>query len=188
MKNTYRFFVNKDCEYYPCHESVEELNCLFCYCQLYGREYCPGDPEYVEIKQNAAECGTGVEPRGRFATQNASGLSADGVRRVASVVKSCEHCTFPHEVGNYDLMMQFLAKESGGSGNEMTEIAVLADIHNNHVAFEACICLALEKGVQKFIFLGDYISDCPYPQRTMQLLYELEETYDCVFICGNREE
>ncbi len=62
MKNTYRFFVNKDCEYYPCHESVEELNCLFCYCPLYGREYCPGDPEYVEIKQNATECGTGGNP------------------------------------------------------------------------------------------------------------------------------
>lgn len=34
-----KFFENKDCEYYPCHENMEEINCLFCYCPLFS--YCP---------------------------------------------------------------------------------------------------------------------------------------------------
>lgn len=37
MINSYRFFQNKECEYFPCHktENEEEFNCLFCYCPLY---------------------------------------------------------------------------------------------------------------------------------------------------------
>lgn len=48
MKNSYRFFENRDCEYYPCHKGAEELNCLFCYCPLYAVENCPGSPAYIE--------------------------------------------------------------------------------------------------------------------------------------------
>lgn len=48
MKNSYRFFANRECEYYPCHKNIEEMNCLFCYCPLYEREHCPGKPEYIE--------------------------------------------------------------------------------------------------------------------------------------------
>ncbi len=40
----YDHFSHKDCEYYPCHKGVPELNCLFCYCPLYFLE-CPGDPK-----------------------------------------------------------------------------------------------------------------------------------------------
>ena len=38
-----RFFANKQCEFYPCHKGLAELNCLFCYCPLYYRESCPGN-------------------------------------------------------------------------------------------------------------------------------------------------
>jgi Zn-finger protein len=33
----YAFFQNRECEYFPCHNGVEEsdFNCLFCYCPLY---------------------------------------------------------------------------------------------------------------------------------------------------------
>lgn len=48
MDNSHRFFANKDCEYYPCHEGIEEINCLFCYCPLYRLENCPGSPSYKE--------------------------------------------------------------------------------------------------------------------------------------------
>lgn len=48
MKNSYRFFANKECQYYPCHKGTGEMNCLFCYCPLYEREHCPGKPEYIE--------------------------------------------------------------------------------------------------------------------------------------------
>ncbi len=68
------------------------------------------------------------------------------------------------------------------------KIAVLGDIHSNHIALEACINHALERKVDEFIFLGDYISDCPYPQRTMRVIYEMMDKYRCHFIRGNRED
>ena len=38
MENSYRFFQNKSCEYFPCHEIKDsgDFNCLFCYCPLYA--------------------------------------------------------------------------------------------------------------------------------------------------------
>lgn len=48
MENSHRFFANKECKYYPCHEGIEEMNCLFCYCPLYRLEHCPGNPRYKE--------------------------------------------------------------------------------------------------------------------------------------------
>ena len=48
MENSHRFFQNTECKYYPCHEGVENLNCLFCYCPFYSRKNCPGNPEYKE--------------------------------------------------------------------------------------------------------------------------------------------
>ena len=51
MENSYRFFANKDCKYYPCHEGIEEMNCMFCFCPFYLREKCPGKPEYVQTKE-----------------------------------------------------------------------------------------------------------------------------------------
>ncbi len=37
------FFVNRQCEYYPCHDVPEDkFSCLFCYCPLYGMEDCGG--------------------------------------------------------------------------------------------------------------------------------------------------
>ncbi len=48
MENSSRFFKNTDCEYYPCPQGVEELNCLFCYCPLYKLDKCPGQYEIKE--------------------------------------------------------------------------------------------------------------------------------------------
>ena len=70
----------------------------------------------------------------------------------------------------------------------MMKLAVLADIHSNHTALETCIRHALDQNVDEFIFLGDYISDCPYPQKTMKILYEMDKKYRCYFIRGNRED
>ena len=46
MNFSNRYFENRDCEYYPCHKGMDEINCLFCYCPLYRLENCPGNPEY----------------------------------------------------------------------------------------------------------------------------------------------
>ena len=43
------FFQNRDCEYFPCHETSapEKFNCLFCFCPLYHlKEACGGDYVY----------------------------------------------------------------------------------------------------------------------------------------------
>lgn len=67
-------------------------------------------------------------------------------------------------------------------------IAVLADIHGNYLALKACLDFAKSKGIEKYLFLGDYITDHAYPQRVMEQLYETRERFDCRFIRGNREE
>jgi len=48
MSTNYSFFENKDCEYYPCHPTLNEINCLFCYCPLYKNEFCPGNCSYAD--------------------------------------------------------------------------------------------------------------------------------------------
>lgn len=73
QENSYRFFQNTACEYYPCHQGVgEDFNCLFCYCPLYALgDQCGGQFVYL--------------PNG---------------------VKSCEHCTRPHDRNGYDYVME----------------------------------------------------------------------------------
>ena len=50
-KYSSRFFQNRDCEHFPCHEGIaeEDFNCLFCYCPLYmlGKQ-CGGRFFYTE--------------------------------------------------------------------------------------------------------------------------------------------
>ncbi len=48
---SYKFFQNKACEYFPCHEGAdpEHFNCLFCYCPLYALgENCGGNFRYTQ--------------------------------------------------------------------------------------------------------------------------------------------
>ena len=68
------------------------------------------------------------------------------------------------------------------------KIAVLADIHGNYIALQACLEHAKEQGVEKFIFLGDYIGECGNPQKTMDIIYEVREKYPCYFVKGNKED
>lgn len=59
MLNSYKFFSNKSCEYYPCHD-LEEQNCLFCYCPLYYIEDCGGD--YNTLGSGLKDCSTCTIP------------------------------------------------------------------------------------------------------------------------------
>lgn len=68
------------------------------------------------------------------------------------------------------------------------KLAVIGDIHSNHMALKRCIEHAFSQNAEEFIFLGDYISDCPYPHKTMQIIYEMKDKYHCSFIRGNRED
>ncbi|HAE63077.1 MAG TPA: metal-binding protein [Eubacteriaceae bacterium] len=51
MSKHYRYFQNKECEYYPCHhiENEDKFNCLFCYCPLYALgDKCGGCFKYTD--------------------------------------------------------------------------------------------------------------------------------------------
>jgi len=50
MENSYKYFENKDCKYYPCHKGKQNINCMFCYCPFYEHEKCPGNAGYIETE------------------------------------------------------------------------------------------------------------------------------------------
>ncbi|MCR5417248.1 MAG: cysteine-rich small domain-containing protein [Pseudobutyrivibrio sp.] len=62
----YKFFQNKECEYFPCHktEHPEDFNCLFCYCPL----YCLGDKcggNFTYTKNGVKSCVNCLRPHVR---------------------------------------------------------------------------------------------------------------------------
>ncbi len=67
-------------------------------------------------------------------------------------------------------------------------IAVISDIHGNYKALEACLNYLEKHPVDAFFLLGDYITDGPYPQKMMKMLYELINNNTCYFVKGNREQ
>ena len=50
MENSFKFFENRECRYFPCHEGLTDFNCLFCYCPLNFVKHCPGNPEFMKTK------------------------------------------------------------------------------------------------------------------------------------------
>ncbi len=70
----------------------------------------------------------------------------------------------------------------------MAEIAIMADIHSNYEAFLTCINETRKRGIENYIFLGDYLGDMAYPQKVLSLLKELQREYNCTFIRGNKED
>ncbi|MCM1084241.1 MAG: cysteine-rich small domain-containing protein [Clostridium sp.] len=57
MQNSYKYFENRECNYYPCHEGIDHINCLFCFCPLYDMEECPGNPKYITVNgRKIKEC------------------------------------------------------------------------------------------------------------------------------------
>ena len=60
MKNSYRYFENRDCKYYPCHQGLEHINCLFCFCPLYTYSDCGGN--YTILKNGIKSCQNCTRP------------------------------------------------------------------------------------------------------------------------------
>ncbi|MCI9083055.1 MAG: metal-binding protein [Lachnospiraceae bacterium] len=83
MENSYKYFKNESCQYFPCHQGMPEemFNCLFCFCPMNPYKDCLGTPDYIR--------------RG------------DG-----TVIKDCSGCTFPHKPENYRKIMEFLKSRS----------------------------------------------------------------------------
>lgn len=60
---SYRYFQNKECEYFLCHGGAdpENFNCLFCYCPLYALgDQCGGAFTYTE--QGIKDCSKCLKP------------------------------------------------------------------------------------------------------------------------------
>lgn len=69
----------------------------------------------------------------------------------------------------------------------MGKIAALADIHSNFQAVWACVEDAKSWGAERFVLLGDFVSDLSDTRLTMDLVYALADAYPCYFVRGNRE-
>ena len=59
------------------------------------------------------------------------------------------------------------------------KLAILSDIHGNYIALQSCLKHALEQPIDAYLFLGDYLGEFPYPQKTLEILYELRSNYSC---------
>lgn len=62
-KSCFRFFQNRDCEYFPCHAHADpqKFNCLFCYCPLYALgDRCGGNFTYT--KDGIKDCSACLFP------------------------------------------------------------------------------------------------------------------------------
>ena len=81
-QNSYRYFKNDQCKYYPCHkiEEGQDFNCLFFYCPMNCYEDCPRTPRYI-------------------------------TRESGKRIKDCTNCTFPHIPENYDYIVKFLSEK-----------------------------------------------------------------------------
>lgn len=62
MKNSYKFFCNKECEWFPCHSTLtpEDFNCLFCYCPLSAYLDCGGN--YTILDNGWKDCSNCMIP------------------------------------------------------------------------------------------------------------------------------
>ena len=56
MENSYKFFQNKECKYFPCHSvhSEEKFSCLMCFCPLYTFNDCGGN--YKLLDNGVKDC------------------------------------------------------------------------------------------------------------------------------------
>lgn len=70
----------------------------------------------------------------------------------------------------------------------MKRIVVIADIHAHYPALESAYDFVKEIDPEAVIFLGDYVTDCPYPQKTIEFLHKFQAEYQTFFVRGNRED
>ncbi|MDE5825558.1 MAG: metallophosphoesterase, partial [Lachnospiraceae bacterium] len=67
-------------------------------------------------------------------------------------------------------------------------IAVLSDIHGNHIALETCMGYLEKQDIDAYCFLGDYVGEFPGIRQVMDTLYDLQKKKPCYIIKGNKED
>lgn len=60
---SYKFFQNKECEWYPCHNNVN-INCLFCFCPLYYIKDCGGN--FIILDNGLKDCSNCLLPHNNY--------------------------------------------------------------------------------------------------------------------------
>ena len=68
------------------------------------------------------------------------------------------------------------------------KVGIISDIHSNFRALKVCLDYFEKEQVDYYLFLGDYVSDTPYPQKVLGMLRDFKETHNCRFLRGNRED
>ncbi len=64
------------------------------------------------------------------------------------------------------------------------KLAVISDVHGNYPALAKVIEDAVTYGVDRFVFIGDYIFDLPYSDEVVREIRKLDNAY---VIAGNKE-
>ena len=85
MENSYRFYQNRECEYFPCHKvgNEEEFNCLFCFCPLYALgSGCGGNCSYT--KEGIKDCSACLLPH----SPKGYDYITDKFKEVAAIAKA----------------------------------------------------------------------------------------------------
>ena len=56
MEENHKFYQNKKCDYFSCHDGVpeEKFNCNFCFCPLHHLEDCGGN--YTMLPNGIKDC------------------------------------------------------------------------------------------------------------------------------------
>lgn len=66
-------------------------------------------------------------------------------------------------------------------------IALLADLHANRRATQACLAHARGQGADRLVFLGDYVGYGPEPSETLELVME-EVARGALAVAGNHDQ
>lgn len=63
-KQSFKFYCNQKCEYFPCHSGVKDksaFNCMFCFCPLYEmKSQCGGN--YTYLSNGIKDCSNCLIP------------------------------------------------------------------------------------------------------------------------------
>ena len=62
--------------------------------------------------------------------------------------------------------------------------AIISDIHGNLPAFQAVLRDAKKQEIDRYVFLGDYYADMPFPNETADLIKSIKNAY---VVKGNKE-
>lgn len=75
---SYKLFINKDCEYYPCHNTDKPINCMFCYCPLYLTD-CEGN--FTMLPNGVKDCSNCMIPHNENSHDNIVRRLEDAIQR-----------------------------------------------------------------------------------------------------------